>query len=226
MGGDRICRDVRRVADARRAGRRHSRPAAHVQRRHTVFHPRLAARRLRHSLVAADHRPRAARRRRGPRSASGTIADHGDVPRGKAPHEGPGHVRGDDRSGRRGRRGSRRAPHHLRVLAVGVLRQRSYRAAARLRRPVRHTGVTALSPAVGPARRHHRHGRIRAAHLRSDPRRDRARRHLALGRHWHNPRPGRRRRRHSRVRHHRSTVPPAAAALADLRQPEPDPGST
>ena len=218
MGGDRICRDVRRAADARRPGRRHPRPAADVQRRDPVLHPRLAARRPRHQFVAADHRPRAAGRRRGPRRTGRPVADRGDLPRGQAPHPGAGHVRGDDRPGRRRRRGRRRPPHHLCVLAVGVLRQRAHRPAARVRRPVRDTGVTALSPAVGPARRHHRHGRIRAAHLRPHPRRHRPRRHLALGRHGHSPRAGRRRRSDHRVRGHRGTVPPAAAALVDLRQ--------
>src|SRR5712672_2342121 len=55
---------------------------------------------------------------------------------------------------------------------------------------------------------------------RSDPRRNRSQRHLALGKHWHRPGSGRRRRGNHRVRRHRSTVPPAAAALVDLRQPE------
>src|SRR6266852_1689243 len=49
------------------------------------------------------------------------------------------HVRGDDRLGRRRRRSGGRSPHHLRVLAVGVLRQRAHRPAARVRRPVRDT---------------------------------------------------------------------------------------
>ncbi len=73
-----------------------------------------------------------------------------------------------------------------------------------------------------PARSYHGHSRVRAAHLRSDSRRNRSRRHLALGRHWHRPGSGRRRRGNHRVRRHRSTVPPAAAALVDLCQPEPD----
>ena len=47
-------------------------------------------------------------------------------PEGKLRTRGPRHVRGDDRARRR-RRSCRRPPHHLRVLAVGVLRQRAHR---------------------------------------------------------------------------------------------------
>ena len=97
------------------------------------------------------------------------------------------------------RRDRRRPAHHVRVLALGVLRQRAGRPAARGRRPVRDPGVAALPPALGPARGGHRHGRVRAPHLRPDPGRHRPGRGFALGRPGHRGRAGRGRRHAGRV---------------------------
>src|SRR5262249_6331717 len=76
--------------------------------------------------------------------------------------------------GRGGGRVRRRIAPHLRRRAVVVLHQRPHRPAPPPRPPAFPAGTAAFPPPLGPARCGHRHGGLRPAHLRPDPRGDRA----------------------------------------------------
>ena len=153
-------------------------------------------------LLAA--RARAGRRRR-PGRADRAGPDRDDVPHGRAAQQGARRVRRHERRRRRHRPAARRHPDHLRVVALGVLRQRAHR-------PDRGRAWR-RSPWSPPARLRsrldipgvdHQHGRPGAARLRPHARRRRPGRRVALGRPGDDRRAGRRRRAARRLRLHRA----------------------
>ena len=99
-----------------------------------------------------------------------------------------GRLRRHERRRRRRRPAARRHPHDLRVVALGVLRQRADRRAGHRAGADRACGRPAR-PSRAAASRHprrrHQHGRPGAARLRPHPRRRRPGRRLALGRPGH-----------------------------------------
>ena len=82
---------------------------------------------LRHLPGVAAGRPRGPGRRRRAGRADRAGADRHHLPRGPAAQPGDGRVRRDERRRRRGRPDRRRPADHLRVLAVGAVRQRADR---------------------------------------------------------------------------------------------------
>ena len=92
-----------------------------------VFSARLAGRRLRDLRVVAAHGARRAGRRRRAGRADRPRADRHDLPRGRAAQPGARRVGRHGRRRRRHRPAARRHPDHLRLVALGVLRQRAHR---------------------------------------------------------------------------------------------------
>ena len=122
---------------------------------------------------------------------------------------------------RRGRAARRRPARHLRLLAVGAVRQRADRHRCRARRPGRAARHRAQAGPVRPARHHHGNRRSGRARLWAVQRRHQPGRHIPLGRRQGGSRADGRRRPARRVRVHRGAQPPCAAAGAAAAQPEP-----
>jgi len=181
VGGQRLRADLRRAAAARRPGRGPARPPQDVHRRAAAVLRRLAGRRVRHQPGLPARGPRGARRRRRARRPGRAVADHHHLPRGPAAHPRVRRVRRDEHRRRRDRPDRRRPADHLRLLAVGAVRQRAHRRRGRAGRPAGAGRVAAPPRPVRPARRDHRHRRDRRPGLRPGQRRHQPGRGLSLG---------------------------------------------
>ena len=111
----------------RRPARRHLRPAARVHRRHRDLLARLAARRPGHERVVDPRGPRRAGSGRRAGRADRARPDRHDLPGRAAAQPGLRRLRRHERRRRRHRSAAGRHPHDLRVVALGVLRQRADR---------------------------------------------------------------------------------------------------
>ena len=182
MGGQRLRADLRRAAAARRPGRGPARPPQDVHRRAAAVLRRLPGRRVRRQPGLLAHGPRGAGRRRRAGRPGRAVADHHHLRRGPAAHPGAGRVRRDEHRRRRDRPDRRRPADHLRLLAVGAVRQRAHRRRGRAGRTAGAGRVAAPPRPVRPARRDHRHRRGHRPGLRPDQRRHQPGRRLPLGR--------------------------------------------
>ena len=213
MGGQRLRAGLRRAAAARRPGRGPARPPQGVHRRPAAVLGGLAGWRVRHLPGVAARGPRRPGRRRRDHRADRAVAGRHHLPRGPAAEPGDGRVRRDERRRRRGRPDRRRPADHLRVLAVGAVRQRADRLGGRAVRAAGAPRVRAAPGPVRPARRDHRHRRARRPGLRPVQRGHQPGRRLALGRCQGRGLAGRSRGAAGRVRGHRD--PQRARAAAD-----------
>src|SRR5262245_7083096 len=119
----------------------------------------------------AAHGPRGAGRRRRARRPGRAVADHQHLRRGPAAHPGAGRVRRDEHRRRRDRPDRRGAADHLRLVAMGAVRQRADRRRGRACRTAGACRDPAPPRPVRPARRGHRHRRDRRPGLRPGQRR-------------------------------------------------------
>ena len=131
-----------------------------------LFSAALAAGRIRHLGGLAAGRTRTPGSRRSHRRPGRAVPDRDHVPGGPAAQQGHGCLRRDEHRRRGGRPDRRRPAHHLRLLAVGVLRQRPDRDRRRPDGAARARGVRAAPRPVRPARRDHRHAGPRRSGVR------------------------------------------------------------
>ena len=226
MGGQRLRPGLRRAAAARRQSRRPARPPQGVHRRAAAVLRGIAGWRVRHLPGVAARGPRGAGRRRRGHRGSRAGADRDHLPRWPAPQPGDGRVRRDERGRRRGRPDRRRTADHLRVLAVGAVRQRAHRPGGGPGRAAGAYRVRAAAGPVRPARRDHRHRRNRRPGLRAVQRGHQPGRGLALGRRQGSGLAGSVGAAAGRVRGHRGPQHPPAAAAAPARATATGPART
>src|SRR5260370_344135 len=138
---------LRRAAAARRPGRGPARPRHDVHRRAAAVLRRLPGRRVRRQRGLLAHRPRGAGRRRRARRPGRAVADHHHLRRGPAAHPGVRRVRRDEHRPRRDPPDRPRPAHHLRLVAVGAVRQRAH---PRRRRAGRTAGAGRDPPPPRP----------------------------------------------------------------------------
>ena len=161
-------------------------------------------------------RPRAAGRRRRDRGTDRVVAGRDQLPGRLRAQQGHGRVRRHVHRRRRGRPAGRRHPDHVRVLALGAVRQRPDRDRRRAAGPAGARRVGAPPGPVRPARRDHQHARPGGAGLRPDQRGHHPERCLALGRHQGAGLAVRGRGAARHVPHHRDAQQVRADAAADL----------
>ena len=177
----RLLAGLRQSAVARRPAGRHLRPPPDLHDRHPALLGRLTGRRLRHLRVVAADGARRAGRRSGARGSYGPCPDRHDVPDGRPAQPGARRLGRHGRRRRRHRPAARRDPDDLRVVALGLLRQRAHRPDRGRAGPHRAAGRRPAAASPRHPRCRHQHGRPGAAGLRPDARRGRAGRRVSLG---------------------------------------------
>jgi len=169
LGAERIHADIRRPAAARGPGRRHSRPAADVRRRHQPVYPRLAGRGARGHCGPAAGRPGPAGRGRGFRLARRPGAHRDQLPRGPGEDPRARHLHWRDHRRFLARPGTGRGDYRVAVLALGAVHQRTDRPGrGGDRTAVRRRDAAAAWP-LRPGRRADRHRRGDRAGVRVHP---------------------------------------------------------
>ena len=135
VGRQRVRAGLRRAAVARRPVRGLARPPPDIRRRAAFVLGGVAGRRVRHQPGVAARGPRRPGRRRRSHRGDRACADRYHLPGGPPAEPGHGSVRRDECRRRRDRPARRRPAHHLRVVAVGAVRQRPHRPVAAFAAP-------------------------------------------------------------------------------------------
>src|SRR5580700_1323735 len=177
VGGQRLRAHLRRLPAAGRARRRPVRAPPGLPVRDGPVHPGQPGGRAGYRRGLADRSPgRAGRGRRLPVPRDADHHRHDVL--GRPPDPGPGHLERRRRSGRSGRRDSRRCPHLGPGVALGAVREhpdrhgRDRRRAGLADRVARTSGRQPAQIAAGRRGCHRGHGRARHARLRDRRNRD------------------------------------------------------